>query len=348
MEGYASFFKGTTDPQIRDFVKVLKDQGEFDNKIFIIVSDHGHTAMPTNLFYNKNLTLVDENGNDNTIEVETPAEMSCDLKVDFQINPSNPEAGKNNRRAELANNNLHIWELAEIFRAIGENGLAEYKVLAPKAIASLYQRIDKATNKFIQMPFGATQKVDQADVIIAMNGPMAHVYVNNTDQMADIASLFRLSLGGYFPSEASDMWDMDELDYLDFRENVIGRLKESIDKILIRDEEGYCVFDGLNNDGTPKCASSDPFMETEYVNAWEKINGINHPKRSGDIVLMMKDKMHDTGQRYTSGTACKSWHGSLNRSDSYVPFIFAYPGGSQSELAAILKKDDICKDIYNN
>jgi hypothetical protein len=52
--------------------------------------------------------------------------------------------------------------------------------------------------------------------------------------------------------------------------------------------------------------------------------------------------------RYTAGVACKSWHGSLNRSDSYVPFIFAYPGGNKTEIEAILKKDSACMSDYSN
>ncbi len=76
---------------------------------------------------------------------------------------------------------------------------------------------------------------------------------------------------------------------------------------------------------------------------------MNHEKRSGDIVLLMND---DTGglarDRYTTGMACKAWHGSLNRSDSYVPFIMSYPGGNKHELEQILGKEEICKADYSN
>jgi len=110
----------------------------------------------------------------------------------------------------------------------------------------------------------------------------------------------------------------------------------------------FCVFDGLNNDGSPKCASTDPFTPSEYVNAWTRINGMNHPQRSGDIALLMKDDMNDINQRFTTGVSCKSWHGSLNRGDSYVPFIFAYPGGNKKEIGDITQKDTVCKTDYSN
>ena len=37
------------------------------------------------------------------------------------------------------------------------------------------------------------------------------------------------------------------------------------------------------------------------------------------------------------------WHGSLNPSDSYVPFIVSYPSGNKEEIDMMLKSDDVCK-----
>lgn len=51
--------------------------------------------------------------------------------------------------------------------------------------------------------------------------------------------------------------------------------------------------------------------------------------------------------RYTTGVACKSWHGSLNPSDSYVPMIVAYPGGTKTPLDTLLRKDTTCGDYDN-
>ena len=67
------------------------------------------------------------------------------------------------------------------------------------------------------------------------------------------------------------------------------------------------------------------------------IRGIN---RTVPFFLIAKD-------RYTTGVSCKSWHGSLNPSDSYVPFIFAYPGGNKIEIEQILKADSLCKQDYS-
>jgi hypothetical protein len=70
---------------------------------------------------------------------------------------------------------------------------------------------------------------------------------------------------------------------------------------------------------------------------------MNQPKRSGDIVLLMKDS--DTGEeedRYSTAYACKSWHGSLNRSDSYVPYIVAYPGGNKLEIKPFIDTTPGC------
>jgi hypothetical protein len=46
--------------------------------------------------------------------------------------------------------------------------------------------------------------------------------------------------------------------------------------------------------------------------------------------------------RYTTGVACKSWHGSLNSSDSYVPLIVSYPGGNANIIKAIIDSPNVC------
>lgn len=80
-----------------------------------------------------------------------------------------------------------------------------------------------------------------------------------------------------------------------------------------------------------------------------RIKGLNDPNRSGDIILIMKDKMTDeVSARYTTGVACKSWHGSLNPSDSYVPLIVAYPGGTKATIENLLQRDEVCKSDYSN
>jgi hypothetical protein len=177
---------------------------------------------------------------------------------------------------------------------------------------------------------------------------MAHVYLTDMNKLGKIAELFMLALDDH-PAEAAQWWNMDDIDYSDFKVNTIGRLKTSVDKILVRVADNYCVFDGLNDDSSVRCAATDPFAVSAYADAWTRINGVNNKDRSGDIVLIMRDAtMGDAVDRYTTGVACKSWHGSLSPSDSYVPFVVSYPGGNKTELEKILQKDTLCKTDYSN
>jgi len=350
MGHYKTFVQDTVDVKVNQIANALKGQDEFDNKMFIIVSDHGHTAMPTELTYIHEQPIYDpESGDFKEIkQTNRHAEMSCVLKTNFAVNSNNDYAGKNAKNAELENNNLHIWELGEILKTVGKMGWGQYKVLAPKEIAELYLIKDKATNKVIELPNGATAIAENADVIVGLNGPMAHVYLADIIKLGKIAELLRLTLDEH-PEEAARWWNVDALDYSDFKVNTIGRLKASVDKILVRISGNYCVFDELNDDGSAKCAVDDPFSVTAYIDAWTRINGMNHKDRSGDIVLIMKDTTTgDAIDRYTTAYACKSWHGSLNPSDSYVPLIVSYPGGNKKEMENILKKDAVCNADYGN
>lgn len=203
------------------------------------------------------------------------------------------------------------------------------KVLGPK---ELVQPVE--TTK------GITSQLDKADIIAAMNGPMAHVYVksvngwNSTPEMStvlDIAEIFRITLqsGNMLPQEMRER---------------IQRLLNSIDVILVRDGGQYKVLKGFDASGTPQYDTIESLTDPNYVEAKKRINGMNHEKRSGDIILIFKDFTNDIPEnRYTSASACKSWHGSLNSSDSYVPFIVAYPSGNKSELEPFITK--VCPDM---
>jgi hypothetical protein len=52
--------------------------------------------------------------------------------------------------------------------------------------------------------------------------------------------------------------------------------------------------------------------------------------------------MHRKNERPPFPSACKSWHGSLNPSDSYVPFIVSYPGGNKLEMQSFIDKTPGC------
>jgi type I phosphodiesterase/nucleotide pyrophosphatase/transglutaminase superfamily protein len=328
MDTYKSYFIDKTDDYIWNLTKWLKNYDEFDNKIFVIVADHGHTAMPTNLTYKSKWLGMD---------VDKPAEMSCGRKTDFG-DADNPNTRAQN--AELNNNNLHIWELGELFKAVGKftGGSFSYRVLAPESIADL----------FSDEEYGARSSLSDANVIAALNGPMAHIYVTDADDLGEVAEILKLTIQGENAEEAVNKLGLAEKSYKDLR-STIGRLKNSIDKILVRVNGNYCVFDGLNEDGSANCAINGTLTSLAYVDPWTRINGLNNVNRSGDIILIMRDATLDNvTDRYTTGVACKSWHGSLSPSDSYVPFIFAYPGGNNAELKTMLRKDAVCGPDYDN
>ncbi len=339
--GYKNYFIETVDSQIKDIVKALKDKDEFDSKIFIIVSDHGHTAMPTDLTYIQEVPMQDvETQEPYVVQFVRQAEMSCTLKTNFVVNSSNDYEGKNARNAELENNNLHIWELGEIFKTVGKftGGSFSYRVLAPYEIATLYSEEN----------YGARATLLDANVIAALNGPMAHIYVTDQADLGKVAEIFKLMMQGEYKAEANSRLGLSEKSYKDLK-STVGRLKTAIDKILVRVKNNYCVFDTINDDGSPKCLLGDPLSTQDYADAWTRIDGMNHPDRSGDIALIMKDATTGSASdRYTTAYACKSWHGSLNPSDSYVPLIISYPGGNKNEVENILKKDTVCNADYGN
>ena len=141
-------------------------------------------------------------------------------------------------------------------------------------------------------------------------------------------------------AEATNALGIDAVRYMNLLENNVGRLKQAIDRILIRVGGQYLQFDGYGSNGY---VLSQLNFSSDYIKAIDRVTGMNNIKRSGDIVLLMKDAT--TGNvidRYTTGVACKSWHGSLSPSDSYVPFIVAYPGGNASELKPLIDHTQGC------
>jgi hypothetical protein len=94
---------------------------------------------------------------------------------------------------------------------------------------------------------------------------------------------------------------------------------------------------------------SDYLTTPAYVDAINRIEDMKHPQRSGDIVLIMKDATPgDAVDRYSTAYACKSWHGSLNSSDSYVPLIVSYPGGNGKEVEKTMQTEAVCKSDYSS
>gem|GEM_PF-3342795 len=343
MNIYRQFLIEITDVKIGQIISWLKKYGEFDNKIFIITADHGHTAMPTSEQMVLSVPIKDESGNITDWQI-WHGDDSCKLKLKkFNVDKV--------KYPELANNNLHIWELAEVMKAVGsiQNTVVrnKYRLLVPEKIEEVFKI------KGTPIEYRATSKTEDADLVIAFNGPMAHIYsMIGTDNktLGEIAEIFRVMLGGFYPDEAIKWFGFrDKYKYLKFQATKIRRLWNSIDKILIRMEDGkYYIFNGLDNNGNPITESLTSLTGGEYIEAELRIKGMNNEKRSGDIVLIMKDKTTgDAIDRYTTGSACKSWHGSLNPSDSYVPLIVSYPGGNKKEIEEILQRDTLCKQDYS-
>ena len=338
MGEYASYVKSTADDKVSQIVKALKGQDEFDNKIFIIVSDHGETAMPWD--YNVETT----NPETGQVKSVTP-ETSCELKLEkfdtFKV-----------QAPEQANNSLHIWELGEMFKQTGfykgADGL-DFAVMAPQEIASLYN----------QFSYGAKPNTSTANIIAALNGPMAHIYLKNrfnnswtvprmVEDIGYVAELLRLTVSTN--KTASNLSNLFPVGL--FEEDVpilagIDRLMNSVDMILIRRNDSYEVFSGIKADGSDILSTPldnyGEFGSSQYVKALRRIVDMNHPDRSGDIVLVMKNlTIGDPIDRFTTAYACKAWHGSLNPSDSYVPLILSYPGGNKSEMDKFLLNVSAC------
>ncbi len=325
MTGYVTYFKNITDIQVRDIVGTLKGEDEFDNKIFIVTADHGHTAMPWN--YTETVT------NPATDQTKTVVpETSCSLKLEkFDTFKG--------QGPELANNNLHIWELANLFTQFPSPvpGLT-LKILAPNEIANLTAIT------------GAASSTEAANIIAALNGPMAHIYIKGTSWQSDpdpqvINSVinrlyFYLKKGGSATGRTKELLNQH-----------FPKLLSSIDEMLLRkkvqtsngDEYVYELVTNVYEDAQGGLVvDTAPLTSTPGdVDAVNRISKMNNFNRSGDIILLMKDRTDGSeNDRFTAGVACKSWHGGLNRSDSYVPLVMAYPGGNKYELNATT--DTVC------
>ena len=225
---------------------------------------------------------------------------------------------------------------------LGKEISLNYKVLAPESIAKLFK--DKSG---VELLYGVTSDANKANVIAAFNGPMAHIYLKNNDDWQTAPNITELGLLALVFQRIfqEDGINLDENLRVKLK-NKFPRLLSSIDKILIRVNGVYKVFKGLDVTGNPITDELTTLSGAEYVKAVERIEGMNHPQRSGDIILLMKDNTSGTPQqRYSTGSACKSWHGSLNLSDSYVPLIVAYPGGNRKELELMIDNTEGCSMI---
>jgi len=334
LSGYKNYFTETVDDQIKSIVATLKGFDEFDNKIFIIVSDHGETQMPDDLTYEKTVENIDMEGNplpDPSI-IQLPIDISCSLKT----NMDNEDV----LSSELNNNNLHIWELANLFTLFSSPvPVVTLKLLVPEEIAR-YEDIN------------ATSDIDQANIIAALNGPMAHIYIKgNSWQSEPDPQTLNLVLNRMYSYLKSGLTTSGKTKTL--LNNHFPKLLNSIADIMVRknmtaNSGSNYVYDMVTSitedaSGNLNVAYAPLSNSIGDVDAPNRINNMNSFNRSGDIVLLMRDAATGSASdRYSTAYACKSWHGSLNSADSYVPFVISYPGGSKSELSIII--DGVCAD----
>ncbi len=211
------------------------------------------------------------------------------------------------------------------------------KVLVPGQIA-----------KLADLAAVTTSDINQANIVAALNGPMAHIYIKgeNWQDDPDEVTMDSVLINLYLILKEGGSASGKLVEKINEH---FPKLGSSIDTILARWtlNGSYEVITGVSEDASGNVTIGIDTLEslsnTEYQKAVDRITNMNHKDRSGDIILIMKDATSgNASDRYSTAYACKSWHGSLNASDSYVPFVVAYPGGNKSEIDPFLST--VCPD----
>jgi hypothetical protein len=338
---YTNFLRDHTDEEIQEFVATLYSLGEFHNKIFILTADHGHTRVTDDASEHYPCKLEEVDGEPSILK-ETKG-----------------------------NNNLHIWELARIVRE-GNTLQSAFRprLRVPVEHESFQEQIEaelgyaSVTTHAAQATIVAALNGPMAHLYVrpstfggwASNPP-------SEKELGVTAEIMRLFLMGsqiinpdgtrtFRPTFHPAFEPIFPEDHLDFELNdtKTKRLKHAVDFILLRLNGEYVVYNGLEYDAANPnpdefhirkftleeflaLPTSTPNGRERYANAIERIREMNHPDRSGDIVLVMRnDTDEGPPERFTAGVPCRAWHGSLNRSDSYVPLVLSYPGGNRGVL----------------
>lgn len=311
----------------------LIDIEQYYNKIFVIVSDHGHT----------------ETGAIGEREEWTEANRGSVPDID------------------ATNRHMHIDEFGLLMRWIGKasSPVRLFHLLHPlearnSAQADLVVAFDgpmahvylRGTNLSGQ-PLRWTDPPCQADRDAVGNGIVA-------------------ALGG---APASFGWSNDFNAEIARLAPELRVLRAAVDFVLVRTERGYVVrkpgplpmptsTPAPSSSPTPpptlrpECAgkASPPSSIQEltleeyfaprgkmYVDAMKRIERLNHLDRAGDVVIVFRSLTDDfSSNRYSSSGNIPSWHGSLNRGDSYVPFVVSYPGGNAGVLREFTSAPEVC------
>ena len=330
-EKYKRFFADSTDQQLQRFVETLRALDEYYNKIIILTADHGHTNM-----------------------VDVSDELApCELRKGLP--PLIERPGRTQER--VGNNNLSSWELAHLLDVVNDyvhqrQPLAEFNVhiLVPDEVRSRLGEPAPVDGTLPGPPVNTTAvtSLQNANVIAALNGPIAHFYVrdlaSNTflqqprvstgteaGEVVKVAEILRV-LFGPPPAAAGSSLGLTSGD-IEKLQTLAGTMHDSIDFILYRDSGQYRVFDGLDpTTGAVQSASLESLVSAagdRFVFPLERIRNMNDPSRSGDVVVHFRfDSDAMASERFTAGVSCRAWHGGLGRADSFVPLIVSAPGGS--------------------
>jgi hypothetical protein len=315
----------------------LVEMEEYYNKIFVIAADHGHT--------------------------ETGATGGREEWTEDNWQTTGPGL-------DSANHHMHLREFLALIQLIGSKVGREFAVLQPDPIPES----------------GAPNRADinTRDIVVALNGAMAHVYVRSRDANGNLMAWSKppcqedrdaigngmvAALGGVRAAFGTSVDLYTDAALFEPQPAVKPLLKliDAIDFVLVRKGDEYVVrkpFPApevwppvggapVPEPSRPECAGRtlppstvEEFaleqwfadFPTDYVDAANRIREMQHATRSGDIVIVFRSRTDELpSNRYVSAGNIPSWHGSLNRSDSYVPFIVSYPGGNAPQLDAFVE-----------
>ena len=147
-------------------------------------------------------------------------------------------------------------------------------------------------------------KTEKASIVVMPNGGMCQIYASKDSDGKD--------------------WDSPlQVDRINRIVSVLAADKDlGIDLIFVRAEDKQYRFWRNNNIYD---LSDITERTTKYPLLRERINGLNEPSRSGDILISSRNGFYYDEKKY------KGEHGTIARDDSYVPLIFAGKGISSPE-----------------
>ncbi len=362
---YRSYLKDDLDARfLSSTVEALKSYQEFYNKIFVVTTDHGHSQ-------------ISDSGDDEAYPCAHHGNQSNLENVfgrgDGRAKYLERMVDDDDRRPELANQNLQIWELARLIQESFEYQSAyRPRLLLPE---DLGDEVDELKGVAMEDGDSADDGVAEATAVAALNGAMAHIYLRPSDstdwsamptekELGVVAETIRVFLtdgrvapdppgsGNFVPTDHPGYDSLSQIEVEELYRNELGfaELKDSVDAILVRKSSGnYEVFKKLAPSTDPEVVQLETaplsiLSAADFVYATERINEMNNLDRSGDLVLILSNRTDQAAvQRYSSGVPCNGWHAGLNRADSYVPLIVSNPGGNHDVVDLVL--DTACGNV---